>query len=496
MIQAQERLKTSSVRKKLQFWQLVLTDPTGRKTTLPLYQGRVPADLVHLKRSNPTLPHNPAPAVPTGPLEMTLEICDSVLPPEIGTLVWEPAHTDVEKKPHSEKETVLATELGTWWLHLNQDSPPARIAGVWAREAQLPHEIEIQLGNSTLKIQSQTTGQKDPYLLPEFPSQVRPWLSRSAAGSKLIWQARKIAESPLSVYINGETGTGKEIIAHLLHAWSPRKKGPFVALNCAALSVSLIESELFGHIKGAYTGADQSRRGALMQANGGTLFLDEVADLPLEVQTKLLRFLESGEIRPVGSDQTLRSDVRVVCATHLPLKKLIDEGRFRRDLYFRLASVTLEIPALRERPEDIAFLARTFAHENQRILSTEAVHLLQTCRWAGNVRELRHAIDRASALSFSDVQLLGVDAFEWLNEDSALQESPDLLLRGGIQGTEAPNACVTLEDMEQAMILRALRLTAGNRSQAAQRLGIARSTLFERMRKFGIRPTANPFGEA
>jgi DNA-binding NtrC family response regulator len=494
MIQTQTQSTRTSTRKKIQFWELILTDPSGTKTTFPLYEGRVPADVVHLRRNaTPTSDLSPSPE--NIPLELTVTLRDSELPPEIGSFVWEPADTAVENKPQDDPHPTSPLNTGSWWLHLKQDTPAAQVAGVRVREAQIPSDIEIHLGNCTLKIQPHSTSQKDPYFLPEFPPQVRPWLSRSATGSQLIWQARKIADAPLSVYINGETGTGKEIIAHLLHAWSPRKTGAFVALNCAALSVSLIESELFGHIKGAYTGADQSRRGALMQANGGTLFLDEVADLPLEVQTKLLRFLESGEVRPVGSDQTLRSDVRVVCATHLPLKKLVAEGRFRRDLYFRLASVTLEIPPLRDRPEDITLLARAFAAENQRTLSAQAIHLLQTCRWAGNVRELRHAIDRASALNSSATRLLGVDAFDWLKEDAALQDSPEILLQGGLQLSGLPAACVTLVDMERAMILRALRLTGGNRTLAAQRLGIARSTLFERMKKLEIRPTRNPYGE-
>src|SRR3954467_3600220 len=172
--------------------------------------------------------------------------------------------------------------------------------------------------------------------------------------------ARKAAATPLSIYLAGETGTGKEVLAHLLHAWSQRAPGPFGPVHGGALPLSLAESELFGHVKGAFTGAVQSRPGALMQAHGGTLFLDEIGDLPLDIQVKLLRFLENGEIRPVGADRASRADVRIVCATHHPLHKLVEEGKFRRDLYYRLASVTIEIPSLRARPDDIHMLATKF----------------------------------------------------------------------------------------------------------------------------------------
>src|SRR6185437_13187356 len=183
-----------------------------------------------------------------------------------------------------------------------------------------------------------------------------------------------------------ETGTGKEVLAHLLHAWSARASGPFVPINCGALPLSLAESELFGHVKGAFTGAANQRPGALMQAHGGTLFLDEIGDLPLDIQVKLLRFLENGEIRPVGADRPSRADVRLICATHHPLQKLVEEGKFRRDLYYRLASVTLEIPSLRSRPEDVEMLARKFATELGKTISTQALLRLQVHSWPGNVR--------------------------------------------------------------------------------------------------------------
>jgi DNA-binding NtrC family response regulator len=400
--------------------------------------------------------------------------------------VWESDHTSEGKSPH-----LANPDGGHWWVRIHPNSPPARVGGLTLREFRLPLGTAIHLGDTVLLLDKAQAQETKRHALPETPGQVRPWLTRSESGRELLWSARKLAETRLSVYINGETGTGKELIAHLLHAWSPRRSGPFVPINCAALSISLVESELFGHVRGAYTGAEQSRRGALLQANQGTLFLDEVGDLPMEVQIKLLRFLESGEIRPVGADHSVRSDVRIVCATHLPLKKLVEEGRFRRDLYFRLASVTLALPSLRTRPEDIRYLSQSFASDNGKTLSPGAIALLQSCQWKGNARELRHAVDRASALSGLDFPVLSEKNFNWLQEDETVSENPGIVLdRPNAEG--ALDGCVSLADMERTMVLRALKICNGNRTDAARRLGIARSTLALKIRALkipGTRPT-------
>jgi transcriptional regulator with PAS, ATPase and Fis domain len=292
-----------------------------------------------------------------------------------------------------------------------------------------------------------------------------------------MWTARKAAATPLSIYLAGETGTGKEVLAHLLHAWSERASGPFVPINCGALPLALAESELFGHVKGAFTGAVSHRPGALVQAHGGTLFLDEIGDLPLDIQVKLLRFLENGEIRPVGADRPSRSEVRLICATHRPLLRLVEEGKFRRDLYYRLASVTIEIPPLRDRPEDVEMLATRFACDLERTLSPGAMLRLKAHTWPGNVRELRHAIERASGLAGPFSPVLGEESFEFLLTLENVTASPDLELRGSI---------LKLEEMERIMVLKALKLSRGNRAAAARILGVARSTLFEMLKRHRI----------
>jgi two-component system NtrC family response regulator len=255
-----------------------------------------------------------------------------------------------------------------------------------------------------------------------------------------------------------------------------------VPVNCGAIPANLLESELFGHVKGAFTGALKDRPGALLQAHGGTLFLDEVGDLPLELQVKLLRFLESGEIRPLGSDRVLHADVRIVCATHKPLKALVQEGRFRQDLYFRLASIPIEIPNLRSRPEDIRALACRFTEEYGKTLTREAIYRLQVNPWPGNVRELRHSIERACGSAGPDQEVVHASDFDFLAE--AEVEAAAASIHSSAR-MEAPGIC-TLEQMEKFMILRALRMVNGRRSEAARALGIARSTLFVRMKHHGI----------
>jgi DNA-binding NtrC family response regulator len=214
-----------------------------------------------------------------------------------------------------------------------------------------------------------------------------------------------------------------------------------------------------------------------MQAHGGTLFLDEIGDLPMDIQIKLLRFLENGEIRPVGSDRLTRADARLVCATHRPLLQLVEEGKFRRDLYYRLASVTIDIPALRERPEDIELLALRFAADLKRALSPRAIRRLQAHAWPGNVRELRHAIERASGLADPFSPVLEEDAFAFLMTPENLLRSPAL---------EQGLPVLSLAEMERAMILKALRMAGGHRTRAAEILGVARSTLFEMIKRHRI----------
>jgi transcriptional regulator with PAS, ATPase and Fis domain len=230
-------------------------------------------------------------------------------------------------------------------------------------------------------------------------------------------------------------------------------------------------------VKGAFTGAAGHRPGALMQAHGGTLFLDEIGDLPLDIQVKLLRFLENGEIRPVGADRPSRADARLLCATHQSLAQLVEDGKFRRDLYYRIASVTIEIPTLRSRPEDVEMLARQFSTDLSRTISSRAMLRLQAHTWPGNVRELRHAIERASGLAGPFTPILGEEAFEFLLTPDNITRSPELELGAPV---------LSLHEMERVLMLKALKLAKGNRANAAKILGVARSTLFEMLKRHKI----------
>jgi transcriptional regulator of acetoin/glycerol metabolism len=391
----------------------------------------------------------------------------STIPLRDSTVAFEAAH--IWATPVIGK----AGNLSPFWMRLNDGTPPAFVGDLGVREAQIPAGVVIQFGETKITFEPLISDMG----LPSFPHGVRPWLTQSHEGRELLWMAKKAAATPLSLYIAGETGTGKEVLAHLLHSWSDRASGPFVPLHCGALSISLIESELFGHVKGAFTGAQNQRSGALMQAHNGTLFLDEVGDLPLDIQVKLLRFLENGEIRPVGADRCAHADVRLLCATHHPLLKLVEQGKFRRDLYYRLASVTLEIPNLRSRPEDIELLALKFAKNLNRTLSSQALLRLKAHRWPGNVRELRHAVERASGLAGPFSPILPEDAFQFLITPENEVDPSDL---------EIGEATLSLVEMERVMVIKALKLARGNRAQAAKILGVARSTLFEMLKRHKI----------
>ena len=296
--------------------------------------------------------------------------------------------------------------------------------------------------------------------------------------------AQIIAATDVTVMLQGESGTGKELLARAIHNESRRSDAPFIAINCAALPESLAESELFGHGKGAFTGADSHNMGRIHAADGGTLFLDEVAELPLNVQSKLLRFLESGECQRLGESSTHCVNTRIISATHIDLLKNVKEGTFRDDLYYRLNVVPLEIPPLRERSGDIRMLlgALTLQLANQYQLpiptySKEALGKIDKYSWPGNVRELRNLSERMLILS-------GGKKIDVQNLPAEIRESQQTRQRKNI--FEIPDEGIRLDEVEQELINSALNKTGGNQSKAARLLGLTRDTLLYRIKKYAL----------
>ncbi|MEO5347749.1 MAG: sigma-54 dependent transcriptional regulator [Magnetococcus sp. YQC-9] len=308
--------------------------------------------------------------------------------------------------------------------------------------------------------------------------------------------SRLVAVTQATVMIQGESGVGKELLARSIHDASPRAKAPFVPVNCAALSESLVESELFGHLKGAFTGALTERIGRITAAQGGTLFLDEIGDMPLSIQAKMLRFLENGECQPLGQEQPRKVNVRVIAATNRDLATLVSSGHFRQDLYYRLQVVPLHLPPLRERGEDIELLTRIFLDTFSRqqgvaspSFSRAALDWMRDYPWPGNIRELRNLCERA--VIFHAGQLLD-DSFVHGQLHSRVARGHLETKVGGIStettpAVAIPNGGISLDNMERDMIRAALIKTNGNRTHAARLLDVSRDTLLYRMKKYALR---------
>jgi DNA-binding NtrC family response regulator len=288
----------------------------------------------------------------------------------------------------------------------------------------------------------------------------------------------KVAASPSTVIIYGESGTGKELVARALHYQSDRRDRPFYAVNVAALPESILEAELFGHEKGAFTGAESRKIGLFEQASGSTLFLDEVGDLKRDLQVKLLRTLQEREILRVGGTERIRVDVRIIAATNLDLEKAVREGRFREDLYYRLSVIPIVLPPLRERRPDIPLLVEHFVKkysgERPRAVSPKALNLLVEYDWPGNVRELESVIERALLLAESD---------EIQPADLPAAVRAGISSRRGPLGLDIPDAGIDLEEVERSLVLKALEKTEGNVTRAARLLGLTRRTLQYRLEK-------------
>ncbi|MBM4227958.1 MAG: sigma-54-dependent Fis family transcriptional regulator [Gammaproteobacteria bacterium] len=330
------------------------------------------------------------------------------------------------------------------------------------------------------------------------PPADRSLIGESPAMAQLREKVRKVARSQAPVYINGESGTGKELVARLIHAQGPRAAGPFVPVNCGALPAELVESELFGHLKGSFTGATADRPGLFQAAHGGTLFLDEVADLPLPMQVKLLRAIQEKRVRPVGAAQEEAVDCRILSATHQSLSELVAAGRFRQDLYYRINVIELKMPPLRERGEDVLLIAEHYlaalATEGEPLsLDEQARAALLAYPFPGNVRELENILERAAALSEGEViglEALPLDSAEGLTpygaEGSGTGIGPALAAEAAGQAGAGPVDEPVTEPTERARLLEALEKTRWNRTKAAQLLGMSLRALRYRLSKLGL----------
>ncbi len=300
---------------------------------------------------------------------------------------------------------------------------------------------------------------------------------------RIFEQIERFAPARGAVLITGETGTGKELVAHAIHRRSPRGDKLFVPLNCAAIPAELLESELFGHVRGAFTGASANREGKFAAADGGTLFLDEIGDMDLRLQAKLLRALQEGVIEPVGGNRRIRVDVRIVSSTHRKLEEAIASGAFREDLYYRLNVLRIELPPLRERSDDVPALAAAFLAEFGRelgkgalALGNEARAVLRAYRWPGNVRELRNAMERAAVLA-NGSELGAALARELLPRAAQLEDAA---------APATLDLDAALNEVERKTILRALAAASDNKVEAARLLGIGERTLWTKLRKYGL----------
>jgi len=338
--------------------------------------------------------------------------------------------------------------------------------GVRVRSAPLPSSGTLRLGRSTLSWGESREGCE---LLDGG------WIVADPSMKEVMESVRRVATTTLPVLLLGETGTGKDVIARMLHHWSSHPEGPFLPVNGALTGGALAESELFGHRKGAFTGAETARQGALRSANGGTLFLDEIADVPLATQVKLLRALESGEVKSLGADRSERSDFRLITATSRNLDRRIRDGEFRNDLYYRIAGCVIHVPPLRERLKDVSAIAEKLSADRGFSLDTEAESRLLQYSWPGNVRELRSCIERAAVMARGmGVSRILPEHLGPLERPVTIKESEDCWI---------PR---TLGEIEREYLAASLERHGWSRTLAARELGIARSTLWAKMKGYGL----------
>lgn len=365
------------------------------------------------------------------------------------------------------------------------------------RIAQQKQQITI------LQAELAASAQPDSPLSPSLEFRRDAIIGHSAAIEGVLETVRKVAASETSVLVRGESGTGKELLAKAIHDNSARREGPLISVHCAALSAGLLESELFGHVKGAFTGAHNDKQGRFEMAHGGTLFLDEIGDITPETQVKLLRVLQQREFEPVGGTKTIQVDVRLIAATHQNLERLIAEGKFREDLYYRLNVISLTLPPLRERPDDVLelavyFLKRSAPRAGKRVVRFEddALEALMQYSWPGNIRELQNVIERAIVLAESEsitVADLPPDLQQAQRTPGSAQSSVTREAFAGTRSGREPAMNWSDDDpvLERRSLVEALQKCGGNKARAARMLGLPRSTYFSKLKKHGIHDTAD-----
>jgi len=392
---------------------------------------------------------------------------------------------------HAERELALqAISLGAWDFIAKPVDPD--LLAVVVKRAISKHQLELEL--TQLKRQGGNTGALQSLV----------GVSRQMDTIRTLIQ--RIAPTEVRVLVTGPSGTGKEVISRALHQLSLRSSGPFVSVHCGAIPADLLESELFGYVKGAFTGADKDRQGLLAMANGGTLFLDEIGEMPLPMQVKMLRVLQEGTYYPVGGREQKRIDVRLVSATNAVLPELVAQGKFREDLYYRIKGITLETPALDERREDIPLLIQHFlqqltqaqpkiAASNQSLtLAAPALQWFLQRSWPGNVRELKNTLESVVAISqhgvvqLSDIELLHMDAVGSALVNALHSPAPGSGL-SAVVGSES-SAGLSLDEqvrnLEVSLLMTALQQSQGNRSQAARALGLSRQGLLKKIERYGL----------
>ncbi len=368
----------------------------------------------------------------------------------------------------------ITNQNGRWFINDLDSTNGTEVNGLRVREAELPTPAKIIVGKVSLDFAASAGNRDDD-------DTFHGMIAKSEKMHRIFAMVERFALAAEPVLVVGESGSGKELIARALHDASPRSRGPYLALNCGALTPTVVESELFGHEKGAFTSAEAEKDGAFMAASGGTLFLDEIGELPLDLQPKLLRVLETGTVRRVGGTKEIAVDTRIVAATHRNLEELVEDGRFREDLFHRLFVLSLRVPPLSERPDDILPLARHFLKSQSPrplTLTSDAEEALFDYTWPGNIRELRNVLVRA--ILMTDANRIAAGDLQF-SRDAFTTRSSDVRRKVRRKDEE-----------ERDKMLDILDECGGNRAEAARKLGVSKSTFHDRLKRFGI---GNKFGD-